>query len=58
MVLNALLLIAPYVTHLGHGSFEFFLCVFGKENENEPIEKWIMLWEAHSPCLHLHPPSL
>lgn len=39
LVLNALLLIAPYVTHLGHGSFGFSLCVFREGNGNKPTEE-------------------
>lgn len=39
MVLNALLLIAPYVTHLGHGSFGFCLCVFREGNGKKPTEE-------------------
>lgn len=31
LVLNAVLLIAPYVIHLGHGSFGFFLCLQGRK---------------------------
>ena len=39
LVPNALLLIAPYVTHSGHGNFGFCLCVFREGNGKKPTEE-------------------
>lgn len=54
LALNALLLTAPYVTHLGRGSLGFCLCVFREGTDNQPTE-WC--WKPNALCLQLHTPS-
>lgn len=46
MVPNALSLIAPYVTHLGHSNFGFCLCVLREGNGKKPTEEETTRWEA------------
>ena len=56
LVPNAFSLIAPYVTHLGHGNFGFCLCVFREGNGKKPVEEESR--DEESPVLGAHSCSL